>query len=167
MAEIILLTPEQVAEREQKPKGQGRVGRRRSPERTQIIEEYKAALQHAQPGYGGDVLLAEEEDKRTVRHNLQAAAAELGHILAFRPIRDPSRIHFRVITPEEHAARPKRGGGRPRKPAPEQPVEDGTPEEPGQELPHAEPAMLPEAPVELTTKRRGRLRKAATREAAA
>ncbi len=114
MAEIIILTPEQLAERAQKPRGQGRVGRRRSPERTRIIEEYKAVLQQAQPGYGGDVLLAAGDDKRLVRQNLKAAAEELNQVLDFRPIRDPMRIHFRVITPEERAAHPK-PGGRPRK----------------------------------------------------
>ena len=114
MADIVLLTPEQVAEREQKPKGQGRSGRRRSPERTRIIEEYKSALQQAEPGYGGDVLLPEGEEKRVVRQNLKAAADELNLALDFRPIKDKHRIHFRVITPEERAAKPRRGG-RPRK----------------------------------------------------
>ena len=86
------------------------MGRRRSPERTRIIEAYKAALQDAQPGYGADVHLEEGDDKRTVRQNLKAAAEELNVALDFRPIRDPNRIHFRVITPEEQAARPKCGG---------------------------------------------------------
>ncbi len=108
MAEIILLTPEQVAEREN-PKGRGRVGRQRSPERTRIIEAYKAALQEAHPGYGADVRLEAGDDKRTVRQNLKAAAEELHLALDFRPIRDPNRIHLRVMTPEERAARPKRG----------------------------------------------------------
>ncbi len=39
MAEIRMLTPEEVAAREQKPTGHGHVGRKRSPERTQIIED--------------------------------------------------------------------------------------------------------------------------------
>ena len=120
MAEIVLLTPEQLAERAHKPNGRGRIGRRRSPERTRIIEAYKAVLQQAQPGYGGDVLLPEGEDKRVVRQNLQAAAAELNLALDFRPIKDKRRIHFRVITPEERAGRSKRGG-RPRKTQPAQP----------------------------------------------
>ena len=77
MAEITLLTPEQIVEREQKPKSQGRSGRRRSPARTRIIEEYKAVMQDVAPGYGADVLLAEDEDKRFVRQNLKAAADEL------------------------------------------------------------------------------------------
>src|SRR4051812_17175148 len=110
MAVITILTPEQLAERERKPEGRPRSGRRRSPERTAIIESYKAALQEAQPGYGGDMLLAEGEEKRLVRQNLKAAADELNLALDFRPIKDPTRIHFRVITHEERAARPRRGG---------------------------------------------------------
>ena len=116
MAEITLLTPEQLVERQQKPKGQGRSGRRRSAERTRIIEEYKAALQGVQPGYGADVVLADGEEKRIVRQNLKAAAAEQNLGLEFRPLKDPSRIHLRFITIEEQAAKPKRGG-RPRKSA--------------------------------------------------
>ena len=114
MAEIRLLSPEQLAEREQKPKGRNRSGRRRSEERTRIIEEYKVAMREAKPGYGADVALSPGEDKRMVRQNLKAAADELNQALEFRPIKDKSRIHFRVITPEEKAAKPKRGG-RPRK----------------------------------------------------
>ncbi len=112
MAEIRILTPEQLEEREQKPKG--RSGRRRSDERTRIIEEYKIALRDVQPGFGGDVNLGEDEEKRTVRQNLKAAAQELNMALEFRPIKDKSRIHFRVITTEQAEAKPKRGG-RPRK----------------------------------------------------
>src|SRR5919202_4012042 len=114
MAEITLLTPEQLAER-QKPTGKGRSGRRRSPERTRIIEQCQAAMQDVQPGYGADVFLAEGEVKRIVRQNLKAAAAEQNLGLEFRPIKDPSRIHMRFISLEEQAARPRRPGGRPRK----------------------------------------------------
>lgn len=112
MAEIRILTPEQLEEREQKPKG--RSGRRRSDERTRIIEEYKEQLRDVKPGYGGDVQMEETEEKRTVRQNLKTAAQELEIALEFRPIKDKSKIHFRVITNEEAQARPKRGG-RPRK----------------------------------------------------
>lgn len=117
MAEITLLTPDQLAARGHKPKG--RSGRQRSPERTQVIEAYKAAMQAAQPGFGADVVLAPGEAKRQVRMNLKTAADELGQVLDFRPIKDPSRIHFRFITPEEKAAQPKRPG-RPRKHRPEE-----------------------------------------------
>ncbi|HSH83354.1 MAG TPA: hypothetical protein VLA19_32885 [Herpetosiphonaceae bacterium] len=48
-----------------------------------------------------------------MRENLKAAAQELTLALDFRPIADPSRLHFRVITVEEQAAKPGRGG-RPR-----------------------------------------------------
>lgn len=112
MADIQILTPEQLEEREKKPKG--RSGRRRSEERTRIIEEYKNALSGVEPGYGGDVMLLESEEKRNVRQNLKAAAQELNIALEFRPIKDKSRIHFRVITQEEASKRPRRGG-RPRK----------------------------------------------------
>ena len=115
MAEITLLTPERIAERQQKPSGRGRSGRRRRPERTRIIEEYKAAMQDAQPGYGANVFLAEGEVKRVVRQNLKTAAAEQNLAVEFRPVRDPARLHVRFISLEEQAARPKRGGGRPRK----------------------------------------------------
>ncbi len=165
MAELVLLTPEQVAERTQ-PKGPGRMGRRRSPERTRIIEAYKAALQDAQPGYGADVHLEEGDDKRTVRQNLKAAAEELNVALDFRPIRDPNRIHFRVITPEEQAARPKRGG-RPRRTAPEQQVVEGAPDGPGQERARAEPGMPQEVPAEAPKRRGRRPRTAANQEATA
>ncbi len=114
MAELRMLSPQEIAEREHKPKGRNRSGRRRSEERTRIIEEYKAIMRDAQPGFGGDVLLEAGEEKRTVRQNLKAAANELNQALEFRPIKDRSRIHFRVITHEEKAAKPKRGG-RPRK----------------------------------------------------
>ena len=114
MADITLLTPAELAEREQKPQGRGRSGRRRSEERTRIIEEYKAAMRDAEPGYGADVVLSEGEDKRIVRQNLKAAAEELTMALEFRPIKDKSRIHFRVITQEEKAKKPRRGG-RPKK----------------------------------------------------
>jgi hypothetical protein len=112
MADIRIVTPQELQEREQKPTG--RRGRARSEERSRFIEAYKAALQDAQPGYGGDVLLQEGEQKRTVRNNLQEAAKELNLALTFRPIKDPMRMHFRVITPEEAAQKPQRGG-RPRK----------------------------------------------------
>ena len=165
VAHITMLTPAQVAEREQR-KGPGRMGRRRSPERTRIIEEYKVALQEAHPGYGADVFLVEGEDKGTVRHNLQAAGEELGHVLDFRPIRDPSRLHFRVITPEERAAKPKRGG-RPRKPAAAVQVAEGEPGGHVQEPPPAQPGMIQDAPVEPPKKRGRRPRTAANHEAAA
>jgi hypothetical protein len=113
MAAITILTPEQLAERRQKPKG--RTGRKRSEERTHIIERYKAMMQGAQPGYGADVFLTEGEEKRFVRQNLKAAAAEQNLAVEFRPVKDPARLHMRFISLEEQAAKPKRGGGRPRK----------------------------------------------------
>ncbi len=161
MAEITLLTPEQVAEREQKPKGQGWSGRRRSLARTRIIEEYKVVMQDVAPGYGADVVLAEGEDKRVVRQNLKAAADELNVGLEFRPIRDTSRMHFRFITSEEKAARPKRGG-RPRKNAQEvPPAADGASvqaQDAAQEL----PLVVQEQPAEAPKKRTRRPRATAS-----
>jgi hypothetical protein len=113
MADIRIFTPQELQEREQQPKG--RSGRQRSEERTRSIDAYKAALQEVQPGYGGDVVLAEGEQKRNVRTNLQDAAKELNLALTFRPIKDKARMHFRVITPAEAAQKPKGGRGRPRK----------------------------------------------------
>src|SRR3712207_2463312 len=86
MAQITMSTPEQLTERERKPEGK-RSGRQRSPERTRIIEAYKAAMREAQPGYGADVVLADDEDKRDVRNNLKVAAEELTKPLTFGPSR--------------------------------------------------------------------------------
>ena len=118
MATLNILTPEELVTREQKPKGVGR-GRRRSLKRSRIIEGFKEVLQQAKSGYGADVLLSEDEDKRTVRTNLKDAASELGLALEFHPFKDKRRMHFRVMTLEEKAARPYRGGGRPKKAHPE------------------------------------------------
>ena len=152
MAEITLLTPEQLAERDQKPTGKGRSGRRRSPERTRIIEQYKAAMQHVAPGYGADVFLSEGEVKRFVRQNLKAAAAEQDIGVELRPVKDPSRIHLRFISLEEQAARPRRPGGRPRKSAP--PAAAGAGD--GEGTPEAQPAaehVQPAAPKRRRTRR--------------
>ena len=147
MATLNILTPEELASRDQKSrsKGVGR-GRRRSAERTRIIDGFKEVLQQAKPGYGADVLLGEDEHKRTVSQNLKAAADELGMALEFRPIKVKNRIHFRVITLEEKAALPKRPG-RPRKVQPE--AHQETSNEPqqgtsgnGTEPPAAAPARL-------------------------
>ena len=104
MTQIRLLSPDELAAREQKPPRQ-RGGRRRSPERTRLIEAYKVALQGAPPGSGGDMLLTAGEEKRRVRKDLREAASELQLALAFRPTKDPTRIHFRVLSADEYAAR--------------------------------------------------------------
>ena len=111
MAELQLLTPEELAAREQQ--GQGGRGRR-NPARTRLLEAFQAGLQQAELGDRGEVVLAAGETKRVVRPLLKVAAAQLGYALDFRPTKDPTRISFRVITPEEYAAHPK-PGGRPRK----------------------------------------------------
>ena len=63
-----------------------------------------------------DVTFEPGEDKRVVWQDLKVAAAEIGRALEFRRIKDPSRLHFQIVTPEEYAAKPRRGG-RPRHPA--------------------------------------------------
>ncbi len=93
MVRLNILTPEELAAREQKPASGRRLGRKRSAERTRIIEGFKAGLAPATPGYGADVLLSDDEDKRIVRQNLKAAADELGFALEFRPIKIKNRIH--------------------------------------------------------------------------
>ena len=113
MAKVTLLTPEDIKAREEKPK-KARMGRQRSPERVRMLEQYRQVLQSAAPGYGGDVVLAEGEQKRVVRLLINEAAESLGLALSYRPRRDPNLMYFDVISPEEKAARPKRGG-RPRK----------------------------------------------------
>ena len=144
MATLNILTPEEIAAREQKPRTRGRIGRRRSEARTRIIESFKAELQDATPGYGVDVTLSEGEDKRLVRQNLKAAADELGIALDFRPIKDKSRMHVRVISPEEKAAMPVRGG-RPKKGQPQLEAIQETVEEAPQETNNTEPVAAPPA----------------------
>ena len=58
MTQLRLLTPAELAAREYHRQQPGRPGRRRSPERTRIIAAYKATLQQAHPGFGGEVVLA-------------------------------------------------------------------------------------------------------------
>src|SRR4051795_9354360 len=119
MATLQIVTPDELEART--TKSGKRLGRKRSAQRTTSIESFKTQLEGAEPGDGGDVLLTSDENKRIVRANLHAAADEMGFALDFRPIKKPNRMHFRVISLEEYAARPKRGG-RPRK-VQEQPPE--------------------------------------------
>lgn len=150
MAAITLLTPAQIAERQQKPTG--RSGRRRSEERTRIIEEYKAIIRDAQPGAGADVVLDAGEDKKVVRQNLKAAADDLAKVIEFRPIKDPSRLHLRFITAEEKALKPRRTG-RPRKQQPEAEIEQVQ-----------EPEIQAESQPEVSTRSKRQTRKARTTE---
>src|SRR3954465_8803470 len=100
MARLEIVTPEQLEARNAKL-GK-RLGRRRSAQRTTSIESFKTQLEGAEPGYGGDVLLSSDENKRIVRQNLKAAADEMGFALDFRPIKTPDKMHFRVISLEEY-----------------------------------------------------------------
>lgn len=108
MAELKLYTPDELAERK-KPKRQQK---REAKER--IIETYRAQLTEAQPGYGGEILLEEGEEKRKIRGILKEAAARNGLQLRFRPIKDPKRIEFSVIQKEEQTSA-RRGGSRGRR----------------------------------------------------
>ena len=112
MADIQLFSPAELEEQARKRRSKG--GRRRSEERQRIIDQYKVILLPAQVGWGGDVVLTGGDDKRLVRQNFKIAAKEIGKLIEFRPIKDDQRIRFRIITPEEQAAKPRRPG-RPRK----------------------------------------------------
>ncbi len=115
MATMNILTPEELAARDRHPglNESGR-GRKRSPERSRMIEGYRELLAQATPGYGVDVLLSEDEDKGLVRRQLKAAASDLGMALEFHRIKTKNRMHIRIITLEEKAAKPYYGG-RPKK----------------------------------------------------
>ena len=56
-------------------------------------------------GYGGDVTLAEDEDKPSVRQLLKLAAQDLNVVLAFGRRNDSRRLQFVVLSP----SRPRRG----------------------------------------------------------
>ncbi len=115
MATIHTFSAEEFEERIRK--GKAETGRRRSEARTRMIEEYKRALETLEPGAGGEVVLDEGEVKRVERLNLKEAAEELEKALKFYPVRDEKLLTFQVITPEERAAQPRRGG-RPRRAEP-------------------------------------------------
>ena len=116
VAALNILTPEELAERSKRSKSAGgRRGRRRSEDTVRSIEAYKAKLLPAELGDSADVELEPGETKARVREHLKLAAAELDRALEFRQIKDPTRLHFRLVTPEECAARPK-GGRRSKNP---------------------------------------------------
>ena len=66
-ATITILTPEEAAQRDQNPEHQRRTEQKRKPERTRMIEAYKAATQGAELGYSADVTLGPNEDKPKVQ----------------------------------------------------------------------------------------------------
>lgn len=111
MAEFTLWTPEEMQERA-KPK---RTQQRESRERA--IAEYSEYFKNAQPGYGGQVVLGDEEDKRKIRALVREAATRNSLTLRFRPIKDKNRIEFLVIDPAKQPARKNTGArrGRPKK----------------------------------------------------
>ena len=64
--------------------------------------------------FGGTAPEVRDVKSNPARRLRPAQLRRMNQALEFRPIKDKTRIHFRVITPEEKAAKPKRGG-RPRK----------------------------------------------------
>ena len=107
MGEMMLWTPEEMQERA-KPKRE-----RLREEKERAIAEYAAYFQHAAPGYGGQVMLDDDEDKRKVRLLVREAATQQGLTLRFRPIKDANRLEFTVIDPVIQKKGARRG--RPRK----------------------------------------------------
>lgn len=111
MAEFTLWTPEEMNDRAKPKRTQQRENRERA------LAEYGEHFQSAQPGFGGQVTLSDEEDKRKIRALVREAAARNNLTLRFRPIKDKNRIEFLVIDPEKQPA-PRTGGarrGRPKK----------------------------------------------------
>jgi hypothetical protein len=109
MAELKLFTPDEIAERA-KPKRQQK---REAKER--MVSGYASQLQGCRPGFGGEVVLSEEDDKRKIRSLLKEAAGRTKLQLRFRPIKDSGRIEFSVVEATKKAAGKGRGGRRPKK----------------------------------------------------
>jgi hypothetical protein len=111
MPEFTLWTPEEIQERAKPKRTQQREARDRA------IAEYSTILASAQPGYGGQLVLGDDEDKRKIRVLVREAASRNNLSLRFRPIKDKDRIEFLVIDPEQQPSRPKTGArrGRPKK----------------------------------------------------
>jgi len=111
MAEFTLWTPEEIQARAKPKRMQQQEARDRA------IAEYSTFFASAQPGYGGQLVLGDDEDKRKIRVLVREAASRNNLSLRFRPIKDKNRIEFLVIDPEQKPARRTTGAqrGRPRK----------------------------------------------------
>jgi hypothetical protein len=111
MAEFTLWTPEEMQDRAKPKRTQQREARDRA------IAEYSTFFASAQPGYGGQLVLGDEEDKRKIRALVREAASRNNLSLRFRPIKDKNRIEFLVIDPEKQPSRRNTGArrGRPKK----------------------------------------------------
>ncbi|HYF65489.1 MAG TPA: hypothetical protein VD886_21865 [Herpetosiphonaceae bacterium] len=111
MAEFTLWTPEEMQDRAKPKRAQQREARDRA------IAEYSAFFASAQPGYGGQLVLGDDEDKRKIRALVREAASRNNLSLRFRPIKDKNRIEFLVIDPEKQPSRRNTGArrGRPKK----------------------------------------------------
>jgi hypothetical protein len=110
MPEFTLWTPEEMLEREKPRRERAREAKER------MISEYSAYLKAAKPGFGGQIVLGDEEDKRKVRAIVREAAQRNGLTLRFRPIKDKGRIEFSVT--DANSGNKSRGAtkpGRPRK----------------------------------------------------
>lgn len=111
MAEFTLWTPEEMQDRAKPKRTQQREARDRA------IAEYSTFFASAQPGYGGQLVLGDDEDKRKIRALVREAATRNNLSLRFRPIKDKNRIEFLVIDPEKQPSRRNTGArrGRPKK----------------------------------------------------
>ena len=109
MAELTIWSPEEVEKRSMSKRALQR------EERERLVEEYSKQFENVEPGFGGQVMLEEDDDKRKIRQIVRDAAAQHNLTLRFRPIKDKQRIEFNVIDPS--TIPPRRGGrrGRPRK----------------------------------------------------
>lgn len=109
MPELNIWNLDDMAERA-KPKRQ-----RKREERERMVQTYREYFKNVKPGFGGEVLLSEEEDKRKIRMLIREAAEQQGINLRFRPIKDAQRIEFRVLPKEDKTSSTGAKRGRPRK----------------------------------------------------
>ncbi|HEY1016736.1 MAG TPA: hypothetical protein VGE07_28750 [Herpetosiphonaceae bacterium] len=113
MPEFTLWTPDEMKERE-KPK---RLQQKEAKERA--ISEFASYFQNAGPGFGGQLVLSENDDKRKLRALVREAASRHNLSLRFRPIKDKGRIEFSVVdpggAPKKSSPPAGKGRGRPKK----------------------------------------------------
>lgn len=111
MAEFTLWTPEEMQDRAKPKRTQQREARDKA------IAEYSEYFASAQAGFGGQVTLGDEEDKRKIRALVREAATRNHLSLRFRPIKDKNRIEFLIMDPEKQTQRRNTGArrGRPKK----------------------------------------------------
>lgn len=71
-------------------------------ERARIREEYRGYLSGLSVGEGGEMNLAEDEKKVTIKNRLKRAAEELGVKLEFKRS-GPDVVRFRIASKNENA----------------------------------------------------------------